>query len=163
MTRDPVGWAGTWDGPFYRVRCDGFEVSFTPNAGESLDMVCNVDMWLTLADGSRWTGTVFTLAEVERLMRRWRDTGEALGGRYFGCPDGLIVRDAGVEAIVDVVEHLVAEGEYSSVFQPIPDDDTSAGGDSLRKPACDRRGRYEPARADRPDQALGPAMPESGI
>jgi hypothetical protein len=88
-----------WDGPWYSVRTDRFVASFLPNAGEALDTVCNVDVEVTLtADGSRWSATVFTLAEVERLMETWSRTGEALGGRYFWCSDGLMVRAPGIEA-----------------------------------------------------------------
>lgn len=73
-----------WDEPWYRVRTSRFEASFLPNAGEDLDAVCNVDVEVRLAaDGSRWSPTMLTLAEVERLMKRWQRTGEELGGRYF--------------------------------------------------------------------------------
>ncbi|PVC79092.1 hypothetical protein DBP15_01855 [Streptomyces sp. CS065A] len=38
---------------------------------------------------SVFRATVFTVTEVERLMKRWAGTGEALGGRCFWAPDGL--------------------------------------------------------------------------
>lgn len=72
-----------WDEPWYRVRTDVFEASFLPSADEELDSVCNVDVFVDLKDGSRWSATVFTLAEVERLMESWAGSDEALGGRYF--------------------------------------------------------------------------------
>jgi hypothetical protein len=118
MTQGHSRRVGAWDGPFYVVECDGFSVSFALDPRDRLDDVCNVDVWLTFADGSRWTATVFSLAEVERLMRRWRDTGEALAGAYFACSDGLIVRRGGVEPIVDVIAALVATGEFRAVLQP---------------------------------------------
>lgn len=108
-----------WDGPFYRVRRETYEISFVPNAGEDLDHVCNVDMWVTFADGDRWSGTVFTLSEVQRLLLRWEETGEALAGRYFAVWDGLIVRDEGIDAMVNVIDHLVAAGEYETVLRPL--------------------------------------------
>jgi hypothetical protein len=69
-----------WDGPFYRVQRDGYEICFVPGAGEDLDEVCNVDLWVTFADGNRWSGTVFTLDEVQRLMDRWKGTGAQWSG-----------------------------------------------------------------------------------
>ncbi|MYS71025.1 hypothetical protein GTY88_11375, partial [Streptomyces sp. SID5926] len=63
-----------WDEPWYRVRMKGFEASFLPSEGEDLDEVCNVDVFVTLEDGSRWAATVFTIAEVERLMKLWAGT-----------------------------------------------------------------------------------------
>lgn len=108
-----------WDGPFYRVRKDGYEICFVPDAGEDLDAVCNVDMWVTFIDGQRWSGTVFTVDEARRLMDRWSDTGECLGGRYFYGWDTLIVRDPGIPAMVHVIDNLVTSGDYRSALRPL--------------------------------------------
>ncbi|MEW1779996.1 hypothetical protein [Streptomyces sp. NPDC086777] len=112
-----------WDGPFYRVRRDGYEICFVPGAGEDLDEVCNVDMWVIRDDGDRWSGTVFTLDEMRRIMDHHRQAGEPEGD-YWWCWDGLIVRDAGVASMVEVIDGLVATGEYESVLRHIgPADD----------------------------------------
>jgi hypothetical protein len=111
------GWSHRWDGPWYRVRTDAFEVSFLPDADKSLDEVCNVDAEVRLSDGSRWSATVFTLVEVARLMGSWSDTGEAQGGRYFYCSDGLIVRDPGLQAMTEAIAGLIDSGEFDQVFQ----------------------------------------------
>jgi hypothetical protein len=109
-----------WDGPWYRVRTGAFEVSFLPG-DEDVEMVCNVDVFVDLPDGSRWSATVFTLAEVERLMDLWATTGEALGGRYFWCSDGLIVRERGVSAMVAVLTGLLGSGDFRQVLRQIDD------------------------------------------
>ncbi|NEB03556.1 hypothetical protein [Streptomyces sp. SID13726] len=110
----------SWDEPWYRVRTDRFEVSFLPEPGEDLDTVCNVDVFVRLTeDGSRWSATVFTLAEVERLMERWARTDEAQGGRYFWCSDGLIVRDPGIDSMTRVLIGLLDSGELRDVLQPL--------------------------------------------
>ncbi|MFB6775298.1 hypothetical protein [Streptomyces sp. NPDC056337] len=106
-----------WDEPWYRVRMKGFEASFLPSEGEDLDEVCNVDVFVTLEDGSRWAATVFTVAEVERLMKLWAGTDEALGGRYFWVSDGLIVRDPGIDSMTDVIAGLIKSSEFSEIFQ----------------------------------------------
>lgn len=111
-----------WDGPWYRVRAEVFEASFLPSEGEHLDVVCNVDVFVTLKDGSRWTATVFTVAEVERLMKLWAETDEALGGRYFWVSDGLIVRDPGIDNMTEVIAGLIENGEFSEIFQRLIDD-----------------------------------------
>ncbi|MBC2875446.1 MULTISPECIES: hypothetical protein [Streptomyces] len=112
-----------WDGPWYRVRTERFEASFLPDADEDLDAVSNVDVEVRLtSDGSRWSATVFTLAEVERLMARWSRTGEALGGRYFWCSDGLIVRDPGVDDITQVLAGLLDTGAFTRVLQRLDDE-----------------------------------------
>lgn len=111
-----------WDGPWYRVRADDFEASFLPGPDEELEAVCNVDVFVDLKDGSRWSATVFTVAEVERLMETWAGSGEALGGRYFWVSDGLIVREPGIDSMTDVIAGLIETDEFSAVFQRLEDD-----------------------------------------
>ncbi len=77
--------------------------------GEGKEVSGLVEVRLT-GDGSRWRATVFTLAEVERLMERWSRTDEALGGRYFWCSDGLIVRDPGIDNMALVLAGLLDSG-----------------------------------------------------
>lgn len=112
-----------WDGAFYRVRREGYEICFVPDAFEALDEVDTVDMWVILDDGERWSGTVCTLDNVRRTMDRWRETGECLDGSYFWVWDGLIVRDRGLPAMTAVIDHLVATGEYTSVFRSVGRED----------------------------------------
>ncbi|MEU2854563.1 hypothetical protein ABZ658_23045 [Streptomyces syringium] len=111
-----------WDAPWYRVRTEAFEASFLPSPDEDLNLVCNVDVFVDLQDGSRWTATLFTVGEVERLMDVWAESGEALGGRFFWVSDGLIVRDPGVESMSQVIAGLIETDEFSTVFQRIEDD-----------------------------------------
>ncbi|MFJ6617829.1 hypothetical protein ACIQOW_09700 [Kitasatospora sp. NPDC091335] len=67
------------------------------------------DVFVDLNDGTRWSATIITLAEVETIMERWAATGEALGGAYFSCSDGLIVRDAGISKMTQVLVGLFSE------------------------------------------------------
>ncbi|MGW4445331.1 hypothetical protein [Streptomyces sp. NPDC004682] len=108
-----------WDGPFYRVRRDGYEICFVPDAGVPLDEIDDVDMWVIFEDGQRWSGTIYTLDVVRRTMDRWQQSGECLGGRFFSNRDGLIARDRGVPAMVEVVDHLVQSGDYKCVFRDV--------------------------------------------
>ncbi|MGA5503854.1 hypothetical protein [Streptomyces umbrinus] len=111
-----------WNGPWYWVRADAFEASFLPSPNEDLGAVCNVDVFVNLDDGSRWSATVFTVTEVERLMATWAGSDEALGGRYFRVSDGLIVRDPGIDNIAQMIAGLIDNGEFSEVFQRLADD-----------------------------------------
>ncbi|MCZ0984625.1 hypothetical protein [Streptomyces diastatochromogenes] len=112
---------GSWDGPWYRVRTEHFEAAFLPNVGEDLESVDNVDVFVDLKDGSRWSATVITLAQVEAIMARWAESGEALGGRYFWCSDGLIARDAGISSMTDVLVGLVENDEFAQVLHRLDD------------------------------------------
>ncbi|MFJ9648968.1 hypothetical protein [Streptomyces sp. NPDC101206] len=69
-----------WHGPWYRVRTVAFEASFLPSPDEDLDSVCNVDVFVDLQDGSRWTATVFTVAEVERRFQHTPRVAGRCGG-----------------------------------------------------------------------------------
>ncbi|TWD81836.1 hypothetical protein FB561_2960 [Kribbella amoyensis] len=75
-----------------------------------VDEASNLDLFLTLADGSRWSATVLTLADLEAIWKRWEVSGECLSGRYFHCPDLLLVREAGIDSICEVLEDILANG-----------------------------------------------------
>ncbi|MFJ7258128.1 DUF4279 domain-containing protein [Streptomyces sp. NPDC098085] len=106
-----------WDGPFYRVRTDDFEIRFLPGPHEDLGEVCNTDAEVLLPDGSRWGATILTVDEAGRLMNRWGGTGEALSRQYFSCPDGLIVRSPGITGVVDVIVGLLDAGELQHTLK----------------------------------------------
>lgn len=106
---------GSWDGPWYRVSTEHFEAAFLPDADEDLECVDNVEVFVDLKDGSRWSVTMITLAQVGAIMARWAHTGENLGGRFFRCPDALIVRDAGISNMVGVLVTLAENGELAQL------------------------------------------------
>ncbi|MEV5239579.1 hypothetical protein AB0K89_10770 [Streptomyces cinnamoneus] len=108
---------GSWDGPWYRVHTEQFEAAFLLDAGEDPEAADNVDVFVDLKDGSRWSATIITLAQVEILMKRWAASGEALGGRYFWCSDGLIVRDAGISNMTQVLAGLIETGEFTQILE----------------------------------------------
>ncbi|GGU94305.1 hypothetical protein GCM10010211_71750 [Streptomyces albospinus] len=108
--------SGSWDGPWYRVSTEQFEAAFLPDANENLETVDNVEVEVRLRDGSRWSATMFTVAQVEVLMKRWAASGEALGGRYFWCSDELIVHDAGIGSMTQVLTGLMENGEFTQVL-----------------------------------------------
>ncbi|MCE4946782.1 hypothetical protein LVX13_27225 [Streptomyces albulus] len=112
---------GSWDGPWYRVRTEHFEAAFLPSAAEDVELVDNVDVFVDLEDGSRWSATIITLAQIELLMERWAASGEALAGRYFRVSDGLIVRDAGITNMTQVLTGLRENGEFTQILQRLDD------------------------------------------
>ncbi|MFC1436744.1 hypothetical protein ABUW04_00605 [Streptacidiphilus sp. N1-10] len=77
----------------------------------------NIDVFVYLNDGSRWSATIITLDQVGVLMARWAESGEALGGRYFWCSDGLIVRDPGISNMTQVLTGLIESNEFTQILQ----------------------------------------------
>lgn len=69
--------------------------------------VSNVDIELVDAYGARWSATVLTIAEIQRLMRRYRDSGECLSGAFFRVPDLLILDEPTLGSLVAVIEDFV--------------------------------------------------------
>ncbi|MBB1154625.1 MULTISPECIES: hypothetical protein [Amycolatopsis] len=103
-----------WESPFYVVRTSAFDAFFLVGGGEHPDEVGNIDVEVRCADGSRRSATMFTLDEVDRIMRRRESTGECAGGSYFAVPDGLIVREPGVPNMTAVLIALHDSGELTS-------------------------------------------------
>ena len=100
--------------PECTVIADGFRAVFEIDAYEPLDLVCDIDVEVSLADGSRWWAVMFTVDEVDRLMRRWEGTGE--GGEFFLVVGSLIVRHPGIRAMTDVIAELVTTSRIAEAF-----------------------------------------------
>ncbi|MFF2166557.1 hypothetical protein ACFVWP_38575 [Streptomyces sp. NPDC058175] len=81
----------------------------------------NVDVFVDLPDRSRRTATIITLARVGLVMKRWAASGDALGGRCFWLSDGLIVRDAGISNMPQVLIGLVENDEHTQARRRLDD------------------------------------------
>lgn len=86
---------------------------------EEDDSVANADVELINPDGARWSATVLTVPEIQRLMLRHRDTGECLGGAYFRVADLLILDEPSLSSLVAVVEELVRTETHRFELTPI--------------------------------------------
>jgi hypothetical protein len=84
--------------------------------------VTNADVELTDSNGQRWSATVMTLAEVDRLMTAWESSGECLGGAFFRVPDLLIVREPDRRAVVRLFTELHRTGEHRQEMNPLRDE-----------------------------------------
>ncbi|MFB9927794.1 hypothetical protein ACFORO_39000 [Amycolatopsis halotolerans] len=110
-----------WDSSYYVFRTSAFDAMFLVGGGEDPDEVDNVDVEVRYPDGSRWSATMFTLDEVDRIMRRWESTGECAGGSYFGCVDQVIVREPGVRKMTAVLIAMHDYGELTSHLMRLDD------------------------------------------
>lgn len=75
-------------------------------------------MWVVRDDGDRWSATVLTHDEVLRVMDRQLREGQP-EGKYWWCWDGLVVREAGVPSMVEVIDGLVVSGELETVLRHV--------------------------------------------
>ena len=90
---------------------------------DTVETVENVDAFVDLPDGSTWALTIFTVAEVSRLLAAWKDTGEVANGSYFWAVDQLIVPEPGIPAMTAAIRELVRSGEIVSAGIRCSDDD----------------------------------------
>jgi hypothetical protein len=79
----------------------------------------NADGWVTLPDGTKWSATFLTYAELGRVMDRWKVTGECLNGSYFTCPDLVLSRSPGFRACFQRVRDMVANGDHELSLRQI--------------------------------------------
>lgn len=77
----------------------------------------NVDVVVELEDGRAFGATFFTLANIERLMARWAETGECASGLYFWSASPIVVKRLDESVIHRTVRALIASGEFESAFE----------------------------------------------
>jgi len=85
----------------------------------------NTDVQIKFADGRRYIGTFFTVANIQRIMKDYEDTGECLHGMYFWCTDMIIVQNLKPETIEATVQEIIAQDELDNVFlRCVPEEET---------------------------------------
>lgn len=102
--------------PLTRVRLNGADAVFMLGSDDDANTVENVDVEVVVDDGSRWSATLVTLAEIGRLMSRWKATGECLHGAYFQCADLVVVEQGGIAAATELLRQLVDSGQIRDVL-----------------------------------------------
>lgn len=75
-----------WEAPYYRVRAAGFQVLFLVEPDEAIAEVCNVDAEVHLADGSRWSSTIFTLVRRREVSWAGMRSADGQGPRHPRTP-----------------------------------------------------------------------------
>jgi hypothetical protein len=110
------------DDALLKVHIEDAEVTFMLGASDDAETVENVDVEVVLAEGSRWSATFLSLAEVSRIMNRWKVTGECLGGSFFRCPDLVIINKGGAAEILEIIKELVVTGELQNTLMPLDND-----------------------------------------
>ncbi|MFJ5711106.1 hypothetical protein [Streptomyces sp. NPDC093105] len=88
--------------------------------------VDNVDVEVTLDDGTRYSGTVLTVAALQRWMDGGTDEYEWL---KFQCPDLVITRYAGVPAMMRVLELAHERDDLRFLLQELRPVEDEAGHD----------------------------------
>ncbi|EPF93142.1 hypothetical protein GCM10025882_05400 [Acinetobacter gyllenbergii] len=81
----------------------------------------NIDFWLTV-NGKTFSGSAFTLANIQYLMTKDSRTGESALGSYFWCADMLVVKEMTIECLVSTIENILNDEslDIGKIFTQVP-------------------------------------------
>jgi hypothetical protein len=110
--------------PYVEVALEGgAEAAFLLGAEDDPDSVADIDVTVTLADGSRWSASLMTLGQIARVMAKWRVSGECLGGSYFQCQDLVIVEHGGIPAMTRLLNGLLVTDDLRNTLVRLDESD----------------------------------------
>ena len=101
-----------------RMRKPGYTLSISTDGASPQEAYAEV----RLPDGRGWGARLHTPESVRAILDEWRRRGELRGessGLYFWAPGVIVVREISREAIIALVEDLIAEGELELAFIPL--------------------------------------------
>ena len=104
---------------FTRAKKPDCTLSVSPGDGKP-PQEAYVELWAP--DGRGWGARLHTPESVRRILDEWCRRGEQRGersGLYFWAPGVIVVREITRDAVVALVEDLMAEGELEMAFVPI--------------------------------------------
>jgi hypothetical protein len=81
----------------------------------------NTDVIVTFPDRSVWIVTFFTYKNIQTFTEENKQTGECMNGAYFWSSDMALIDFASRERIVEVINYLLENDEFQSVFTRYPD------------------------------------------
>lgn len=84
---------------------------------------CNTDVIVVFPDRSKWIASFFTYCNIETLRLKNSQTGECMHGSYFWSSDMVLIDVISRERIEQLIEHLIKNEHFQSVFNRYPDVD----------------------------------------
>lgn len=76
----------------------------------------NIDVTVKFATGERYMATMFTVTNLESLLRQYRVSGECANGLYVWASHMIVLATLDRKSIEAVVEDLIKTGEFVSAF-----------------------------------------------
>jgi hypothetical protein len=76
----------------------------------------NEDIIVTYKENT-YSGTLFTISNISKLMENYLLSGECAGGSYFYCPDMIIVKDLKRPTIIEAISNIIKEGEIDMALK----------------------------------------------
>ncbi len=104
------------DKPYTTVQRNDYTLTIFHGIAPLDPVNANVDVHVTFPNGESFSAVFFTPQNIETLMKGYEETGECANGLYFWTSDMLIVQKLTEQTICEIIENLLAEGEFASVF-----------------------------------------------
>lgn len=83
----------------------------------------NLDVIVTFSDRSKWIASFFTYTNIQTLREKNVNTGECMKGAYLWSSDMFLIDIASRERIYEVIDFLIENDEFESVFTRYSDVD----------------------------------------
>ncbi|MBG9786697.1 hypothetical protein [Brevibacillus laterosporus] len=81
----------------------------------------NTDVIVTFPNRTRYVASFFTYKNIESIRQQNREHGENMNGLYFWSSDMVIVDNIKAETITSIIEQLITEDKFESLFTKIED------------------------------------------
>jgi hypothetical protein len=99
---------------------EGWQFHLLIGPGESPTMITDVEV--IEPSGVRWLGSIGTLAAIDEILGRYRQSGECLGGSYTWFDDLVVLREATSELAFTVLNDMANNGELRRCFKEATSD-----------------------------------------
>ena len=79
----------------------------------------NSDVVVHLENGEKYVATFYAYGNIVRLQKEHQISGAFLKGKYFQANNMVLIDDCSEENVQAVVEHMLEEGDFKTVFKKI--------------------------------------------
>ena len=104
------------DKPYTTVQCDDYQLTIYSGIAPLDPNNDNVDVQVTFPNGESFSAVLFTLQNIDTLMKKYKKTGECADGLYFWASNMMIVQELTEQTLCETIDNLLAEEEFESVF-----------------------------------------------
>ncbi|CCF15437.1 putative uncharacterized protein [Brevibacillus laterosporus GI-9] len=81
----------------------------------------NTDVIVTFPNRTRYVASFFTYKNIESIRQHNKECGENMSGLYFWSSDMVIVDNIKAETITSIIDQLITEDKFESLFTKIED------------------------------------------
>lgn len=79
----------------------------------------NTDVIVCLDNGEKYVASFSSFIKIQNQRLEHKQKGDFLDGKYFWEKNMLLIDDCSEASVKEVINHLIAEGEFMNVFERI--------------------------------------------